>query len=316
MPNHPIESILAATDLSPASDPVLRAAGVIARMTGAALYVIHAFDLPPSPYLDAARGEVTFPERTAAARRALEAQVTRTVPAEVAVAEQRVEIYAAHRAIAEYAEAVGAALVVIGPHTDEGVGAGLLGTTADRLIRTLRAPCLIVRGDFVLPLRRVLVPVDLSEAARPALETALRWAGTLGRSRQLPSGRTDVSVVHVVPRLADVPELPFDHATVAPGVNREVEDAFRAVGEPGHVVVHEEVIWGEKPADEIVGLAQREWVDLVVLATHGHGALARALVGSTASAVARRAPCPVLLVPPRMWLRADRDGAPAPGATS
>lgn len=49
MSAHPIESILAATDLSPACDPVLRAAGAIAPRTGAALHVIHAFDLPPSP---------------------------------------------------------------------------------------------------------------------------------------------------------------------------------------------------------------------------------------------------------------------------
>lgn len=308
MSNQSIESIVAATDLSPACDPVLQAAGVIARMTGAALHVIHAFDFPPSPYLDARAGEATFPARITSARLALQAQVQRTVPAEVAVAEQRIEIYAAHRAIAEFAEAVGAGLVVIGPHTHEGLEAGLLGSTADRLIRTLHAPCLIVRGDFVLPLRRVLVPVDLSEAARPALETALRWAGMLGRSRHLPSGKTEVSVVHVVPRLADLPEVPFDHATVAPGVNREVEEAFRAAGAPAHVVVHEEVIWGERPADEIVGLAQREWVDLVVVATHGHGALARALVGSTASAIARRAPCPVLLVPPHLWLRPPRGG--------
>jgi nucleotide-binding universal stress UspA family protein len=302
MGNQPIDSILAATDLSPTCDPVLRAAGVIARMMGAKLHVIHAFDLPPSPYLDAREGETTFPGRIASARTALQAQVERTVPAGVTVAEQRVEIYAAHRAIAEYAAALHVGLVVIGPHTHEGREVELLGSTADRLMRTLQVPCLIVRGDFVLPLRRVLVPVDLSEAARPALETALRWAGALGRSRHLPSGKAEVSVVHVVPRLADVPDAPFDHATVAPGVNRQVEEAFRAAGAPTHVVVHEEVIWGEQPADEIVRLAQREWVDMVVLATHGHGAVARALVGSTASAVARRAPCPVLLVPPRLWL--------------
>lgn len=105
MSNHAIQSILAATDLSPACDPVLRAAGVIARMTGATLHVIHAFDLPPSPYLDARQGETTFPGRIASARLALQAQVQSTVPGDVAVAEQRIEIYAAHRAIATFAEA-------------------------------------------------------------------------------------------------------------------------------------------------------------------------------------------------------------------
>ena len=119
-------------------------------------------------------------------------------------------------------------------------------------------------------------------------------------------------MLHVVPRLEDARDLPFDHATIAPGVNAEVEGAFQAAGAPRHVVMREEVLWGEHPANEIVGLAEREWMDLVVVATHGHGALARALVGSTASAVARRAPCPVLLVPPRMWLGVEPDGGQAP----
>lgn len=307
MSNPPLQSILAATDLSPACDPVLRAAGAIALRTGAVLHVVHAFDLPPSPYLDAQKGETTFPGRIESARLALQAQVERTVPAEVTVAELRIEIYAAHRAISEHAAARGAGLVVVGPHTHEGLAADVLGSTADRLIRTLHAPCLIVRGDFALPLRRVLVPVDLSEAARPALVHALRWADTLGHSGPSPSRDTEVVVVHVVPTLAEWPELPFDHATVAPGVNAEVEAAFQAAGAPRHVTVREEVLWGEQPAAEIVGLAQREWMDLVVVATHGHGALARALVGSTASAVARRAPCSVLLVPPRLWLRVRGD---------
>ena len=122
-----LKSILAATDLSPACDPVLRAAGAVALGTGAVLHVIHAFDLPPSPYLDARGGEATFPGRIQAARQALQAQVERTVPAGVAVTDPRIEIYAAHRAISGYAAALGVGLVVIGPHTHAGLAAGVLG---------------------------------------------------------------------------------------------------------------------------------------------------------------------------------------------
>jgi nucleotide-binding universal stress UspA family protein len=38
-----------------------------------------------------------------------------------------------------------------------------------------------------------------------------------------------------------------------------------------------------------------------VLATHGYGAVRRALIGSVASHVVRAAPCSVLLVPPALW---------------
>ena len=65
--------------------------------------------------------------------------------------------------------------------------------------------------------------------------------------------------------------------------------------------VREEVCWGDVPAREILKAADREEADLVVMGTHGHGAVRRALLGSVATAVARDATCPVLLVPPALW---------------
>lgn len=76
-------------------------------------------------------------------------------------------------------------------------------------------------------------------------------------------------------------------------------DALHPPGAPGKEVQHPLALPLGIPVR--VGLAEREWMDLVVVATHGHGAVARALVGSTASAVTRRAPCAMLLVPPRLW---------------
>jgi len=302
--------IVVATDLSPASDRVLRAAAAMANATGMPLHVIHALDFPPSPYLDRQAAEPTFLGRVEAARQALDRQIARAVPPGVAVADMRLEIYAAHRAIDAYSRAVSAGLVVIGPHTHDNLEAELLGSTADRLIRTLEAPCMIVRGAFTLPLRRVLVPMDLSEPARPALLAALHWARMLGLQGGAPDRGTEAVVLHVVPCLG-APEPPFERASVPAGLNREVETAWELAGSPSNVTVREEVVWGDSPTEEILELAEREWMDLVVLATHGHGAVARALIGSTAAVVARRARCPVLLVPPRLWLK--KPGAKAVG---
>jgi len=47
---------------------------------------------------------------------------------------------------------------------------------------------------------------------------------------------------------------------------------------------------------EIVAFAQREHIDLIVMGSHGRTGLARLLMGSVAEGVARRAPCPVLIV--------------------
>ncbi|HEU0301886.1 MAG TPA: universal stress protein, partial [Longimicrobium sp.] len=199
MPELALRSILAATDLSPSADPVLRAAALLARATGAALHVIHALDLPLAPNVGADE-PAPFPAVVQAARAALDAQLSRALPPGAQVETVRLELYAAHRAVSAYARTVAADLVILGPHTHTGVEARVLGSTADRLIRTLDVPCLVVRGDFGLPLRRVLVPLDLSQAARPALELALRWSHALGYPGGGPGRRTDVVVLHVVPR--------------------------------------------------------------------------------------------------------------------
>ena len=52
------------------------------------------------------------------------------------------------------------------------------------------------------------------------------------------------------------------------------------------------------PADEILGLAEKEHADLIVIGTHGRTGLSRLLMGSIAEAIVRRASCPVLTVKP------------------
>jgi nucleotide-binding universal stress UspA family protein len=289
----PTRAVLAGTDLTEASEPVLRAAAAICAATGATLHVLHAFDFAPSPYLETAAGLTTFQDRIAMCERELREQIARVVPAGVTVAEPRLEIYAAHRALADHARDVAADLVVIGPHVRREMEIGFLGGTADRLLRTLEAPCLVVRGELRMPPRRVVVPMDLSEWARAALDVATAWAGGLG------GGGGSVSVIHVYPKVLTGPGQPFDGAEGMPGWDQALRDAGRAAPD---VEVRQEFLSGDRPGDEIVAFAGREAADLVVMATHGYGAVKRALLGGTAHAVASRSPCPVLLVPPRMWV--------------
>lgn len=297
----PTRAVLAATDLTEASDPVLRAAAALCALTGATLHVLHAFDFSPSPYMDSTTDAVNFQARIAHSENDVRAQVARAVPAGVNVAEPRVEIYAAHRAITEYAKAIQAELVVIGPHARRAMEIGFLGGTADRVLRTLEVPCLVVRGELRMPLHHVVVPMDLSEWSRAALDVAVSWAAGLGAHRgDVPTPDTDVSVIHVVPKVLAGPGLPFERAEVQPGWNEALEEAARRAG--ADVELREAVLWGDRPGDEIVEYAGKEKADLVVIATHGYGAVKRALLGSTAHSVARRAPCPVLMVPPRMWV--------------
>jgi nucleotide-binding universal stress UspA family protein len=52
------------------------------------------------------------------------------------------------------------------------------------------------------------------------------------------------------------------------------------------------------PYVEIVTYASENDIDLIILGTHGRGAIAHMLLGSIAEKVVRKAPCPVLTVRP------------------
>ena len=297
-----IRSVLAASDLGDASDEVVRAAGALAARTGAKLHVVHAFDARRTPATSAAGQPVTFRGLIDDVERALDEQIRRTVPEKVKVASRRVVEDAPAQAILAYASEIAADLLVLGPHTHRRAGDWLLGGTADRVVRTVSAPCLVVRGSLRVPLRRVVAPLDVAEPVREALDLVLAWTGALGvRPSPDPIPEMQLRVLHVLPPVMRSDSFALDHAVVGPGLRGTIQAAVDRVPGATMLDVHEEVLWGDDPAEEIIGFARREAADLLVLAARGYGPARRALLGSVSSAVASGASCSVLLLPPALW---------------
>ncbi|HEV2736789.1 MAG TPA: universal stress protein [Longimicrobiaceae bacterium] len=301
MTHVPTRSILAASDLTPASDGAVRTAAAIAERTGAALHLLHACDFAVVHDLGGGAAP-SFEGHLRAAAEALEAQAARAVPAGVEVASREVTVYAKHHAILEQADALGAELVVLGPHRGRGRVDVLWGSTAERVVRAARVPCLVARGRMQLPFRRVVVPVDLASPAHAAAEVALGWCGPLGAwDGETAVAGAEVRVVHVVPRIFEGGDPPFERAVVGPRLHPELEEVVEAAGGAPGVHVSEEVLWGSHPAPAITRYAREEGAELLVVAAHGHGPVRRLLQGSVSAEVARAAHCPVLLLPPALW---------------
>ncbi len=289
-----LDTILVASDLTEASDEVVRTAGEIAAASGARLHLIHAFDLPAGAGSTQQPGSRPgFMERVREAEQALEAQAARAVPEGVTVGERKVEIYVAEKAIAEWADSLGAQLIVVGPHSTRRMGDDFLGGTADRVIRAARVPVLVVRAPVPLPLQRVVTPVDRSAVATNALEQAISWAAQLGQE----GSATEVTAIHVLPRALDTPGLNLDPDSIRRGIHEEIQGVADRLGDDSRVRIQEEIRWGESANEEIVNYLQEVTADLVVMGTHSRGMLKRFLIGSVASGVARSAPCSILLVP-------------------
>lgn len=135
--------------------------------------------------------------------------------------------------------------------------------------------------------RKILVPVDLSEKGRSALDWAARMAGP----------ETSVVLLHVVETLEDVP---FEEMADFYGKLEEravaTLDGWLEELEARGVRAERRVVFGHR-LQEILGFADREGPDLVLVRSHPVDTDAPTRGWATLSyRVAVLAPCPVLLV--------------------
>ncbi len=138
--------------------------------------------------------------------------------------------------------------------------------------------------------RKVLIPLDGSSVAESVLDSSL-----LTRDMDLVFLR--VVPVAAGPMRKYVPES--DHLVAEA---REDAESYlagilaRFAGWSRHVSSH--LIVDHRVAHAITDYATEIGADLIAMATHGRGGMARAILGSVADKVMRTSAVPVLLVPP------------------
>ncbi|MCS6771987.1 MAG: universal stress protein [Kiritimatiellae bacterium] len=144
-------------------------------------------------------------------------------------------------------------------------------------------------------MRRILVPVDFS----PGMQDVARFAAKLARAFS-----ADLTLLHVAPPEPDFVSYEPGPDSVRTAVARELSALHHKLHELDRSLEAEGlsvtslVIQGytvEKILQEILRLG----ADLVVMGSHGHGALRHLLVGSVTEGVIRESPVPVVVVPTR-----------------
>jgi len=134
---------------------------------------------------------------------------------------------------------------------------------------------------------RILVPLDTSELAEVALPYAEQMAGRLG------SEITLMSVSHS----AGEKEQRVFRSYIEGTVEVTKERAKRYLQKPtGQDVKVQYAILVGNPAEEIVDYADRENIDVIVMATHGRSGIGRWALGSVADKVLRATERPVVLI--------------------
>ncbi len=135
--------------------------------------------------------------------------------------------------------------------------------------------------------KRIVVPTDFSATAQTAVDLGAEIAAYYNATLDLVN-----AVDATVYAYAGYPFASLSKELVA-----SAEDALNRVKLPKSaekLKVSRYILSGH-PASEIVEHAKRHNADMIVVGTHGHGAVARYILGSVADRVLHEASCPVLV---------------------
>lgn len=140
--------------------------------------------------------------------------------------------------------------------------------------------------------KKIVVPLDFMKSTKELVDYALYMAENL---------RAVIHFVHVIP------DYPGDAMIGSPGAQKYQDKDF-ADSEKKMVRLVEdsmkvcpdcegEVVYGD-PINQIIGFAETQKADLLILGTHDPKGLEKILLGSVAEQVLKKAHCPVLIMKP------------------
>lgn len=146
-------------------------------------------------------------------------------------------------------------------------------------------------------MKNLLVPIDFSKVSDRIVATAEEIARAF---------KAKIWLLHCVrdyPLFAAMEEVPLElpdqsneMAVRYPEQNRQLAAVAAPLMAMGISV--EPLLVVGMPGDEILYVADQYQIDLIIIGSHGHGALYDLMVGSVAHAVLQQAHCLTLVVPP------------------
>jgi nucleotide-binding universal stress UspA family protein len=208
-------------------------------------------------------------------------------------------------------------LIVISTHGRSGISRLSLGSVTDSLIRHTTIPVLVVKPptSYLNPqvseaFKRIVVPLDGSTLAEEILPRVLALAKL---------EEAEITLLNVlIPKSYSQQEI---EDPALPWWDKDIAHAqsylFRVAGKlrRNGVAVTTDIVIGENVASAIGDFAGREKADLIAIATHGRGGLARLIRGSVADAVMHSSRLSMLVFKPenvaQMEAKASEDGVRA-----
>jgi nucleotide-binding universal stress UspA family protein len=204
-------------------------------------------------------------------------------------------------AILDYIKQNSIDLVAVTTCGASGLRAWAMGSVADKVVRGAGIPTLLIRVKTSPPqdkgfIRRILLPLDSSDASKIAVPYGTELAQKLGASLSLFSMAQTVYAQNLDGMGVGV-GVNWDAVDAATKkyVDESLEEVEKDLKTKGVNVNHITVL-GIDAATEILELEKKIPADIVVMATRGRSGISRWAFGSTAERVLRDGELPLLLI--------------------
>lgn len=287
-------SILVATDLSEHSQDAVRWASAYAADLQTPLHIAHIIDTLGDDELWTALfetpDEIEHRVLTSASERTSQF-ATNALQGVPTPADRKVLVAVGPPAdeLEKFAREKASELLVCGTSGHGRMRNALFGSTAYRLTHSSTRPTIFVpSGSSLPPAKHILVALDFSDCSLAALtwagKCAARWGSSvtavhgIGVSALSPDYEPGVNFVPMVEALTEQREEQLSAQLADRGVE-------------GNVIVSR-----LSPSEAIAETAASLGADLVVMGTHGRGAVGRFLLGSVATRVLRDTTVPVATI--------------------
>ena len=142
-----------------------------------------------------------------------------------------------------------------------------------------------------MKIKKILCPLDFSDVSQKLLDYSINFTKT---------NQAKLVLLHVIdhPHLYDNYQiLAITPTEISEKLEKHANDELsRIVKKIKDKIQVNTLVRKGKPFIEIIGAAKEIDSDLIIIGSHGRSAIAHVLIGSTTEKVARKAPCPVLIL--------------------
>ena len=312
-------TIIVPLDRSPLAERVLPRAESLAKQIGARIVLLSVIDVPfeYQAWLEATsmvdvkiEAENDYEEYLSKVARDIEGVQVDTL----------VRLGSPETEIRELAHSLPNAIVIMTSHGRTGFRQWVLGSVTKQIVQRIRTPVVVVPASSPDrpesqsdTMQRILVPLDGSPFAEHALDTTLKLFASTRPEILL------LRVIELVNWYGDAMSV-FDYYGLDPYIDaaREtagtyLQDMSLRVQDQGFTVFSEVQIG--RVANEIHAMAERNDVDMIIMATHGRGGVSKLILGSVAEQTLQQSTVPLMLIHPEGSAQESEEVTPTRSTT-